>query len=165
MYEIVTIDVQTKTLQKISDCISLKTIDTYMKINTDFLGTGWSFPPEFNETEGKLIMTTDVEDINNSLIILLSTRPGERVMFPDYGCDLQEMLFKPLNLTLITQMKGIIERAILYHEPRINILSIDIDTQEELEGEVLIKIDYEVRNTNTRSNIVFPFYKGEATEI
>jgi len=106
-----------------------------------------------------------VEDINNSLIILLSTRPGERVMFPDYGCDLQEMLFKPLNLTLITQMKGIIERAILYHEPRINILSIDIDTQEELEGEVLIKIDYEVRNTNTRSNIVFPFYKGEATEI
>lgn len=150
---------------KISDCISLKTIDTYMKINTDFLGTGWSFPPEFNKTEGKLIMTTDVEDINNSLIILLSTRPGERVMFPDYGCDLQEMIFKPLNLTLITQMKGIIERAILYHEPRINILSIDIDTQEELEGEVLIKIDYEVRNTNTRSNIVFPFYKGEATEI
>lgn len=136
-----------------------------MNINTDFLGIGWSFPPEFNETEGTLKMTTDVEDINNSLIILLSTRPGERVMFPDYGCDLQEMLFKPLGLTLITQMKGIVERAILYHEPRINILNIDIDTQEELQGEVLIKIDYEVRNTNTRSNIVFPFYKGEATEI
>ncbi|UKB82417.1 GPW/gp25 family protein [Chryseobacterium sp. MEBOG06] len=136
-----------------------------MKINTDFLGIGWSFPPEFNETEGKLAMTTDVEDINNSLLILLSTRPGERVMFPNYGCDLQEMLFKPLDLTLITQMTGIIERAILYHEPRINILSIDIDTQDELEGEVLIQIDYEVRNTNTRSNIVFPFYKGEATEI
>ncbi|KQT21019.1 hypothetical protein ASG22_15990 [Chryseobacterium sp. Leaf405] len=136
-----------------------------MKINTDFLGIGWSFPPEFNQNEGKLAMTTDVEDINNSLMILLSTRPGERVMFPNYGCDLQEMLFKPLDLTLITQMKGIVERAILYHEPRINILSIDIDTQEELEGEVLIQIDYEVRNTNTRSNMVFPFYKGEATEI
>lgn len=136
-----------------------------MNINTDFLGKGWSFPPEFNETEGILKMTTDVEDINNSLIILLSTRPGERVMFPDYGCDLQEMFFKPLDLTLITQMKGIIERSILYHEPRINILNIDIDTQEELHGEILIKIDYEVRNTNTRSNIVFPFYKGEATEI
>ncbi|AYZ12951.1 GPW/gp25 family protein [Chryseobacterium arthrosphaerae] len=136
-----------------------------MKINTDFLGTGWSFPPEFNKTEGKLAMTTDVEDINNSLKILLSTRPGERVMFPNYGCDLQEMLFKPLDLTLTTQMKGIVERAILYHEPRINILSIEIDTQDELEGEVLIQVDYEVRNTNTRSNIVFPFYKGEATEI
>ncbi|WP_241285366.1 GPW/gp25 family protein [Chryseobacterium arthrosphaerae] len=136
-----------------------------MKINTDFLGTGWSFPPEFNKTEGKLAMTTDVEDINNSLKILLSTRPGEHVMFPNYGCDLQEMLFKPLDLTLTTQMKGIVERAILYHEPRINILSIEIDTQDELEGEVLIQVDYEVRNTNTRSNIVFPFYKGEATEI
>ncbi|MFL9833760.1 GPW/gp25 family protein [Chryseobacterium terrae] len=135
-----------------------------MKINTDFLGIGWSFPPEFNQTEGKLAMTTDVEDINNSLKILLSTRPGERIMFPDYGCDLQEMLFNSLDITLITQMKGIVERAILYHEPRINILSIDIDTQEELEGEILIKIDYEVRNTNTRSNIVFPFYKEEATE-
>ncbi len=136
-----------------------------MKINTDFLGTGWSFPPEFNETEGKLAMTSDVEDINNSLMILLSTRPGERVMFPNYGCDLQEMLFKPLDLTLITQMKGIVERAILYHEPRINILSIEINAQNEIEGEILIEIKYEVRNTNTRSNMVFPFYKEEATEI
>ncbi|WP_312177453.1 GPW/gp25 family protein [Chryseobacterium sp.] len=136
-----------------------------MKINTDFLGTGWSFPPEFNETEGKLAMTSDVEDINNSLIIHLSTRPGERVMFPNYGCDLQEMLFKPLDLTLITQMKGIVERAILYHEPRINILSIEINAQNEIEGEILIEINYEVRNTNTRSNMVFPFYKEEATEI
>ena len=136
-----------------------------MKINTDFLGIGWSFPPEFNKTEGNVTMTTDVEDINNSLIVLLSTRPGERVMFPNYGCDLQEMLFRPLETTLITQMKGIIERAILYHEPRINIMSIEIDTTDELEGQVLIRIDYEVRNTNTRSNIVFPFYKEEATEI
>jgi len=136
-----------------------------MKIDTDFLGIGWSFPPEFNKTEGTVAMTTDEEDINNSLIILLSTRPGERVMFPTYGCDLQEMLFKPLDLTLITQMKGIIERAILYHEPRINIMSIEIDTTDEYEGQVLIHIDYEIRNTNTRSNIVFPFYKGEATEI
>lgn len=136
-----------------------------MKINTDFLGIGWGFPPEFNKTEGTVGMTTDEEDINNSLIILLSTRPGERVMFPDYGCDLQEMLFKPLDLTLITRMKGIIERAILYNESRINLESIDIDTTDEYEGQVLITINYQIRNTNTRSNIVFPFYKGEATEI
>ncbi|MDI1257347.1 MAG: GPW/gp25 family protein [Flavobacterium sp.] len=134
-----------------------------MKIDQDFLGIGWSFPPEFNKTEGVVAMTTDVEDINNSLNILLSTRPGERVMFPNYGCDLQEMLFKPIDLTLVTQMKGIIEKAILYHEPRIDILSIDIDTTEELGGEILIRLDYEVRNTNTRSNIVFPYYREEAT--
>ena len=148
-----------------------------MEINKDFLGRGWSFPPEFNktkesegtnalmQTKNEVEMTTDSDDINNSLIILLSTRLGERVMFPEYGCDLQEMLFKPLSLTLVTQMKGVIERAILYHEPRINILNIEIDNEDELEGKILIEIDYEIRNTNTRSNLVFPFYKGEATEI
>jgi phage baseplate assembly protein W len=136
-----------------------------MKIDRDFLGRGWSFPPEFNKTQKEVAMTTDVEDVNNSLIILLSTRLGERVMLSDYGCNLEELLFKPLTLTLTTEIKGIIERAILFHEPRVNILSIDIDSTNGLEGEILIVVDYEVRNTNTRSNIVFPFYKGEATEI
>ncbi|WP_299763451.1 GPW/gp25 family protein [uncultured Dokdonia sp.] len=136
-----------------------------MKIDRDFLGRGWSFPPEFNKAQKEVTMTTDVEDINNSLIILLSTRLGERVMLSDYGCDLEELLFKPLTLTLITQIKGIVERAILYHEPRVDILNIDIEGSNELEGEVLIAVEYLVRNTNTRSNIVFPFYKGEATEI
>ena len=152
-----------------------------MEINKDFLGRGWSFPPEFSkktekenkaqsqnaliETKSDVLMTTDREDINNSLIILLSTQLGERVMLPDYGCNLQDMLFEPLTLTLVTQIKGIIERAILYHEPRINLLNIEIDNEDELEGKVLIEIDYEIRNTNTRSNLVFPFYKGEATEI
>jgi len=136
-----------------------------MKKHTDFLGRGWSFPPEFNKKQGEVQMTTDVEDINNSLMILLSTRLGERVMLPEYGCNLEEMLFKPLDLTLVTQMKDIVKKAILYHEPRINILAIDIDQTEELEGEVLIEINYEIRNTNTRSNMVFPFYKGEASAI
>jgi len=75
------------------------------------------------------------------------------------------MLFKPLDLTLVTQVKNLVKKAILYHEPRINILAIDIDQTEELEGEILIAINYEIRNTNTRSNMVFPFYKGEASTI
>ncbi len=136
-----------------------------MKTKTDFLGRGWSFPPEFNRDQKELIMTTDIEDINNSLAILLSTNLGERVMFPNYGCNLEEMLFKPLTLSLKTEVKQMIKRAILYHEPRINILSIEIDSTNELNGEVLVQIDYEVRNTNTRSNMVFPFYKIEATEL
>ncbi len=136
-----------------------------MKTNKDFLGRGWSFPPEFNKKQREVTMTTDIEDINNSLAILLSTDIGERVMFPKYGCNLREMLFKPLDLTLKTQIKEKVKRGILYHEPRINILNIGIDSTSEFEGEILILIDYEIRNTNTRSNIVFPFYKGEATEI
>ncbi|TCI93250.1 hypothetical protein EYW44_06230 [Tenacibaculum sp. M341] len=110
-------------------------------------------------------MTTGNNDIQNSLIILLSTKLRERVMLPKYGCNLEELLFKPLDLTLETEIKDIITRAILYHEPRIDVLSIAIDGTNELEGKVLIQINYQIRNTNTRSNLVFPFYKGEATEI
>ncbi|MEW7277043.1 GPW/gp25 family protein [Aquimarina sp. 2201CG1-2-11] len=136
-----------------------------MKIDKDFLGRGWSFPPEFNIAQKEVVMTTGNDDIKNSLIILLSTRLRERVMIPKYGCNLEELLFKPLDLTLETEIKDIITKAILYHEPRIDILEINLDNTDELEGEVLIQIDYQIRNTNTRSNLVYPFYKGEATEI
>lgn len=136
-----------------------------MKIDKDFLGRGWSFPPEFSRTQKEVVMTTGDDDIKNSLIILLSTRLRERVMIPKYGCNLEELLFKPLDLTLETEIKDIITKAILYHEPRIDILEINLDDTGELEGEVLIQIQYEIRNTNTRSNLVYPFYKGEATEI
>ena len=136
-----------------------------MKIHNDFLGRGWSFPPEFNRPQKEVEMTTDVEDINNSLKILLSTRPGERVLFPEYGCNLEKMLFKPLNLSLTTEMTETIKRAIALYEPRIEVLNVDLDSSEELEGKISISIDYEVRNTNTRRNMVFPFYKGEGTEI
>ena len=118
-----------------------------MKIDRDFLGRGWSFPPEFNKAQREVEMTTDVEDINNSLIILLSTRLGERVMRSDYGSDLEELLFKPLTLTLVTQIKGIVERAILYHEPRINILSIDIDSANDNDN------DNDDHNGNDNDNV------------
>lgn len=136
-----------------------------MKIDKDFLGRGWGFPPEFNKAQKEVVMTTGNDDIKNSLIILLSTRLRERVMLPKYGCNLEELLFKPLDLTLETEIKDIITKAILYHEPRIDILEIKLDSTDELEGEVLIQIEYQIRNTNTRSNLVYPFYKGEATEI
>ena len=136
-----------------------------MKIHNDFLGRGWSFPPEFNKSQKEVEMTTDVDDINNSLKILLSTRPGERVLFPKYGCNLEKMLFKPLNLSLTTEMTETIKKAIMLYESRIEVLDVVLDNSEELEGKISINIDYEVRNTNTRRNMVFPFYKGEGTEI
>ena len=136
-----------------------------MKIHNDFLGRGWSFPPEFSKSQKEVEMTTDVDDINNSLKILLSTRPGERVLFPKYGCNLEKMLFKPLNLSLTTEMTETIKKAIMLYESRIEVLDVVLDNSEELEGKISISIDYEVRNTNTRRNMVFPFYKGEGTEI
>lgn len=130
-----------------------------------FLGEGWSFPPHFDKKTGTLVTTSDVVDINKSLHILLSTRLGERVMLPSYGCNLEELLFQPLDLTLKTYIKDLIETAILYHEPRIDVLKITLDIANELEGEIQIIIEYIVRITNSRANMVFPFYKKEGTEL
>ncbi len=129
-----------------------------------FLGRGWGFPPEFSKDSKSVKLIEDEEDIKSSLEILLSTRLGERIMVPDYGCNLDELLFKPLNLTLKTYVVDLIKKAILYHEPRINVNKIAIDPVNELNGELLIKLDYTIRSTNSRKNMVFPFYKTEGSE-
>ena len=136
-----------------------------METNRSFLGRGWGFPPEFNRLTKAVNMLEDEADIKSSLEILLSTRLGERVMVPNYGCNLDELLFKPLTLTLKTFVVDLIKTAILYHEPRIEINKIEIDPTNELEGVLLIILDYTVRATNSRKNMVYPFYKEEGNEL
>lgn len=136
-----------------------------MEDKKSFLGIGWGFPPEFSEDLNEIVMISNEEDIKSSLEILLSTRLGERVMVPDYGCNLEELLFEKLDRTLITYTKELIETAILYHEPRIDVIQIDVSETDPLEGKLVIQIDYIIRATNSRTNMVFPFYKGEGTDI
>jgi len=136
-----------------------------MESNNSFLGTGWSFPPEFDKSKKIVVMISDALDIKKSLEILLATKLGERVMQPTYGCNLDELMFKPLSLTLKTFVIDLIKTAILYHEPRIDVEKIDIDATNELQGELLILVDYKIRATNSRANLVFPFYKAEGTDI
>ncbi len=130
-----------------------------------FLGIGWDFPPAFNKETAATVMISEEKDINSSLHILLSTKLGERVMLPKYGCNLEDLLFETLNLTVKTYVVELIRNAILYHEPRIEVDKIDISQSNELEGELLILIDYKIRATNSRRNYVYPFYKGEGTDI
>ena len=131
----------------------------------DFLGKGWSFPPSFNAALKSVEMTEKEEDINRSLQILLTTRTGERIMQPKYGCNMDEMVFEPLSTQVKTIIKDKIKTAILYLEPRIDVTSITINTTNELEGEILIEIEYVVRATNNRFNFVFPYYINEGTEL
>jgi uncharacterized protein len=130
-----------------------------------FLGIGWSFPPEFKNNTMAVAMLTDEEDIKSSLEILLSTRIGERIMQPKYGCNMDELLFSPLNRTLKTFVSELIKTAILYHEPRIDVEKIDITKGDDLSGELLVLIDFKVRATNSRINMVYPFYKLEGTDL
>lgn len=136
-----------------------------MENKKSFLGTGWGFPPEFDIEQKNVKMIADEKDIESSLHILLTTRLGERVMLPDYGCNLDELLFEGLNRTLITYVLELIKTAILYHEPRIDIVKLDMSETDPLEGKLIIEIDYRIRATNSRMNVVFPFYREEGTDI
>lgn len=129
--------------------------------NKSFLGTGWSFPPSFSRTQSSVMLVSDVTDIEQSLHVLLSTRRGERVMQPTYGCNLDVLLFEPISLTLITYITDMIRTAIMYHEPRITLNKLNVSDSDMLEGVVLITLDYTVKTTNSRFNYVYPFYKNE----
>lgn len=136
-----------------------------METKQAFLGTGWSFPPEFDKSTKAVVTISDEEDIKSSLEILLSTKLGERVMQPKYGCNMDELLFNPLDLTLKTFVSELIKTAILYHEPRIDVEKIDITQGDDLNGELLVILDYKIRATNSRINWVYPFYKVEGTDL
>ena len=130
-----------------------------------FLGTGWGFPPTFDNSTNTVVMTSDEADIHQSLQILLSTRQGERVMVPGYGCNLDEMVFEPIPTTFKTYISEMIKTSVLYYEPRIDLNSVQVDDSRETEGVILLVLDYSVRTTNSRFNFVYPYYKNEGTEI
>lgn len=133
--------------------------------NIDYLGKGWDFPPTFNDVVGEVRMITAIEDIEKSLRTIVSTRRGERVMRPKFGCDLGDKVFENLNSTQLNDIRKRIEEAILLYEPRIDIKKLELNTDNVLEGKLLILLIYVVRATNTRRNIVFPYYITEATDI
>lgn len=128
------------------------------KENLSIIGTGWGFPPAFKAGGRELEMVGGVEDIRQSLSILLSTALKERVMQPEYGCNLDTMLFDSVNEHFKTYLKHLVKSAIIYHEPRIKADKIEVETDEAIEGRVLIIIDYTIRSTNSRLNYVYDFY-------
>lgn len=123
-----------------------------------FLGSGWSFPPEFDASKAEVKMLQDEDDIASSIEILLSTAIGERIMQPRYGCRLNELMFEPMNNTMQNYLKNMVEHAILIYEPRISLNSVSLDMTEVLEGKVIINVDYTIISTNSRDNMVYPFY-------
>lgn len=130
-----------------------------------FLGTGWSFPPEFNPESGAAEMVNGAEDIEQSLNILLSTSLGERVMQPQYGCDLNDYVFEALNSSTIGYLKDRVSNAILFYEPRIKAERIEVtasDSFDLIEGRFTISVEYSIPGTNSRFNYVYDYYKNEA---
>lgn len=134
-------------------------------IDKSFLGKGWGFPVQFDPQTKGVSMVSDEEDIRESLRILFSTRLGERVMQPTYGCALQALVFEVVNERTLSEIREAVERAILFFEPRIRLDRVDVDDEQVYEGLLQIRVYYTIRSTNTRSNIVYPFYFREGTSV
>lgn len=129
------------------------------------LGTGWAFPPSFDGQAGSVELVSAVEDINQSLHILLSTSLGERVMQPQYGCNLHDFVFEPLNSSVIGYIRDLVTNAILYYEPRIIAEKIEVtpaDSFDLIEGRFILEIEYSIPGTNSRFNYVYDYYLNEA---
>ena len=136
-----------------------------MSVDRNFLGTGWGFPPVFDKKTKSTAMVSTEKDIHESLRILLGTAPGERVMHPSYGCGLNRMVFESINESTITEIKDIVQKAILHFEARITLEDIYVDTSNAYNGELKIGLEYTIRSTNTRMNVVYPFYLHEGTSL
>ena len=136
-----------------------------MSEKNSFLGVGWGFPPKFSRMTHETEMVSQEEDIQQSLYILLSTYPGERVMNPKFGCGLRQFVHEEVNQTLFTHMKMIISNSIRDFEARINLNDVLFE-YDNTEGSTLyITIDYTIRQTNSRHNMVYPFYMHEGSNV
>ncbi len=134
-------------------------------MDKSFLGTGWGFPLEFDAVSKAVRTSSEEEDIAESLRILLATRPGERVMQPTYGCGLHALVFDIANERMVSDIRETVERAILFFEQRIALDRVSVDPGDAYDGLLQIRIHYTIRSTNTRSNIVYPFYFQEGTNV
>ncbi len=102
------------------------------------------------------------EDIRESICIILSTSKGERLMRPDFVCGIHDLVFASMNNTTIGLIESSVREALTLWEPRIELLSVRVSTEEADLGRLLVGIDYRVRATNNEFNLVYPFYLTES---
>ncbi len=129
-----------------------------------FLGTGLSFPLR-TDARGKIMLTSGGQDIEEAIRIILSTRPGERVMRPTFGCRAHELLFEPRTPTTVSLLQEYVYEALRMWEPRINLIVVDVNPDEMHDGALLAKIEYEIKATHDTRSIVHPFFIEDEVEI
>jgi uncharacterized protein len=127
---------------------------------TDFLGTGWAFPVRVSA--GAIEQVSGEEDVRQSIHLILATSKGERVMRPDFGCGIHDLVFAAVNTQLIARVRREVEDALRTYEARIEVLRVAVTTVGLAAGRLDVEITYRVRTTNQTGNYVYPFYFREA---
>lgn len=129
-----------------------------------YLGKAWSYPPRLDAENKMTVMVENEENIRQSLWTLLSTSPGERVHRYEFGCPIRRYVFEIMDTTTQTLIREEIEKSIILFEPRITLNTVRLDINQG-DGIMNILLDYTVRQTNRRSNMVYPFYLNEGTDL
>jgi phage baseplate assembly protein W len=125
-----------------------------------FLGTGFKFPLEVT-ARGSIATSRGEQKVEESLYMILGTAPGERVMLPRFGCGIHELAFAPSSAQTTALVVDQVRRALVAHEPRIDVLTVRAETTPETPNLLLIRVDYRVRSNNSLGNLVYPFYITE----
>ena len=133
--------------------------------NSQFWGSGWSFPPTFEVGNHQLEMTHAVDNINQSIDVLLQTHMGDRPVLPQYGSGLRQYAFRKRDATLQGELKDTVKSTLLANEPRISVTEVQVAFADHQDGLVLISIGYRIHQTNTRHNHVYPFHISEGTNL
>jgi uncharacterized protein len=128
-----------------------------MNGNGDFVGRGWAFPMGVGP-RGGIAMLTGTDDIDASLRVILSTAPGERVMRPDFGCRIWDLLFAPVEPNSIGLIVQAVREAVGRWEPRVDLQEVTAAPDAVDPSRVMIRLAYVIRSTNARHNLVYPFY-------
>lgn len=126
-----------------------------------YLGRGWSFPVRLHEKEGTIRFSEYEQDVREAIWIILSTAKGERVMRPDFGCGIHDLVFEVVNTTTLTEIETTVRVALATFEPRIDVMQVSALSEGNLDGHLRISIDYVIRGTNNQFNLVYPFYIRE----
>ncbi|MFY1698910.1 MULTISPECIES: GPW/gp25 family protein [unclassified Solwaraspora] len=123
-----------------------------------FLGTGWAFPVGHQPAQGIRLSDDGEALIRQSIGLILGTAPGERVMRPEFGCGIHDIVFDVNDIGTAGRVSRSVREALARWEPRIDVLDVYAAPDPADRRRLLIEINYQVRSTNSRFNLVYPFY-------
>jgi phage baseplate assembly protein W len=126
----------------------------------DFLGVGWKFPLQVTPA-GRIAQARYEQRVEESIYLILSTARGERVMLPDFGCGIHELVFAPNNTHTLSVVTHLVREALTTYEPRIDVLDVQVESPPGQPNLLLIRVSYRLRDTNAMANLVYPFYITE----
>ncbi len=132
-----------------------------MEAQKQFLGNGWAWPVQLDPATALVATASAEEDVQQSILIILSTSPGERVMRPDFGCGIQEMVFEVIDNATISRIAELVRVALVRFEARIEVLEVSVDPYRAADGRLDISVHWRLRATNQTGNLVYPFYFRE----